>query len=372
MGSGVQSLINAFLLRLYAMSSIAFEKITVISRLENPLKSFAVDEQMIEYRRDPLTGWLSVINARRAERVKQAAAASAEKRVLDEVIESSRKGCFFCPENIERSTPRFPQEVFPEGRLWRGECCIFPNLYPFAKHHAVATLTTQHFVDVGDFRHQNVFDNLWLAREFFRRVREIDPKAKYPMFNWNHLPPAAASIIHPHTQILVEEQPTPAEKQMLEKSKRFFKKWGECFWEALVREERRLGERMVYESKDVAVVASFAPRGNRELQLIVKYASSLLDLSDRVLDEVAKLLCALLRGYSQLGVGSFNTSTYSAGFGEGADYFWTSFRIISRPQPATLYTSDTGFMERFHDEWVIEGFPEDFAKAIRRSLDGVL
>jgi galactose-1-phosphate uridylyltransferase len=44
--------------------------------------------------------------------------------------------------------------------------------------------------------------------------------------------------------------------------------------------------------------------------------------------------------------------------------------MISRPNIKPVYTTDTGFMERLHDEVVVETRPEDAASKIRSTISG--
>ena len=110
----------------------------------SPTEGFKMITHPIEYRRDPLTGIGCRINIQRAKRVKQA---RTDTEMCD-MAESARGTCFFCPENIDGSTPRFPPALVPEGVILKGETRVFPNLFPFAKYHGVATMTTHHFLDL--------------------------------------------------------------------------------------------------------------------------------------------------------------------------------------------------------------------------------
>jgi galactose-1-phosphate uridylyltransferase len=49
-------------------------------------------------------------------------------------------------------------------------------------------------------------------------------------------------------------------------------------------------------------------------------------------------------------------------------HFRVHVRMISRPDPRPMYTSDAGFLERLHDEVVVETRPEDVALKIRTTV----
>jgi len=323
---------------------------------------FGRETQIVEYREDPLTGSHSRINVARAGRRKQAQRGEVD---LSQVIASTKGDCFFCPPNIEQRTPKFLPQICPQGRIERGECLIFPNLFPFAEYHAVGTLSREHFLDLDEFTPEMLLDNLMAAKEYIAAVYQVDEGARYPMWVWNHLPPSAASIIHPHVQILVDRVPAPQLRKLVEKSKGYFAQHGSNYWRDLIEQEKRLGHRYIGEQGSVTVVASYAPRGNAEVELILKDIGNLADLNEKQARDFAACIVKILRCYKGMGVNSFNLVTFSTPVGENPDYYWLNARIISRPVFQPFYTSDAGFMERFYDVWVIETLPEDIARQMR-------
>lgn len=331
----------------------------------SPLVQFESEVQLIEYREDPLTGSQSRINVARAERARQAQGGEVK---VKEVIERTRAGCFFCPENIVQGTPKFSPKLFPEGRIKRGECLLFPNLYPFAEYHAVATLSERHFLELDEFTTEMLVDNIIASREYIVLVHQKDEEAKYPVWIWNHLPPSGASIVHPHVQIVVDRAPTPELGRLLGKSEEYFRRHGRNYWRELIEVERETGERYIGENDSLAVIASYAPRGNREVQMIFKGVGNLADLDERQTRDFADAIVKILHCYKGMGVNSFNLITYSAPLKQRPDHYWLSARIISRPLFQPVYTSDAGFMERFYDVWVIETLPEAVAREMRASF----
>ena len=195
------------------------EKRVATARILLP-PDFAPQLQVIEYRRDPLTGSRTLINIRRAERAKQAEAVS---RPSEEVTVATARGCPFCPERVEEATPRFPPEVLPEGRLRRGQCLLFPNMYAFGEYHAVALLSRAHFLDLDEFTQRMIVDNLLAAQEWMRAVHRRDRGARWPVYIWNHMPPSGASIVHPHTQLLLRRFPTPMQSLLIRRSRAIYR-----------------------------------------------------------------------------------------------------------------------------------------------------
>ncbi|MEW6034312.1 MAG: hypothetical protein AB1603_05615 [Chloroflexota bacterium] len=275
------------------------------------------------------------------------------------------EGCPFCPENIQARVPLFSEDILPDGRLSKGECLLFPNMFPFAEHHAVATLTKQHFVGIGGFQPRSVADNLSCVLQYVEVVHRRDRRARYPIYIWNHLPPSAASIVHPHTQAIVDRRPTPYQRRLLAASRAYHRRHGRSFWQDLAIEERHRGERYIGENRSLWAVASYAPQGNREVQLIFKKGSSLDGLEEEQVGDFADALARVLRGYAGMGVDSFNLSTFSGPLGVELPYYSLHARVISRPVLRAYYRNDTGPLERLHHEADIEVAPEAVAQALR-------
>ncbi len=345
------------------------EKEIKTTKFLSPLKNFAVESQEIEYRKDLFTGIECRINIQRSKRIKQASSAQENSTEVTAMINKTKGNCFFCPENLEKCTPKFTG-FNNEERIMVGESCAFPNLFPFGLYHGIATFSTEHFLDLPRFSNELILNNLKASILFMKKASRQKPNAKYPVWSWNHLPSAAASIIHPHTQILIDEEPTPFQNKLIENSRKYFAQTGQSYWLKLMAEEKKAKERFIGEvgNKDngVAVLASYAPVGNNEALLIFKNASTFSELNEEQLSSFAACLVKILQGYSESGVNAFNVTTYAGSMDKkDKDYYTLHARIISRPKFQPLYTNDVGFMEKFHYAWIIETKPEDVACKMR-------
>ncbi|MEM1546170.1 MAG: hypothetical protein QXY40_03520 [Candidatus Methanomethylicia archaeon] len=324
---------------------------------------FRLEAQTIEYRFDPLTGIRSRINVKRALRLKQ-----VETNVdVMGFIEKTRVNCPFCPENIERNTPLFPRDIWRNGRI-RDGYYVFPNRYPFAEHHAVAVMTSKHFLELDEFTPEMIIDNILACVKYVMRVNKRHGRVRYPLWLWNHLPSAAASIIHPHTQVIVDRKPTIQQKLLLKRSREYFNKNGRCYWIDLIEAERN-GDRWIGENRSIAAIASFAPQANREIQLIFKDICSLTDIGKQEARDLADFISLILKFYKKDGVNSFNISTFSAGIGDSLKYYRLNLRIASRPLFKPYYTAYGGVLEIWHGECVIETLPEEVAQRLREYLN---
>ncbi|NOZ76390.1 MAG: hypothetical protein GXO65_01665 [Euryarchaeota archaeon] len=337
-----------------------FDRDTEEACFLSPAEDFGKDRQPIQFRRDPLTGMGCRINVKRTQRVKQ-----AQHRDFSQLAGMAREGCFFCPENVERMTPRFPEELIPGGRLRRGESWVFPNLFPFARYHGVATVTREHHLDIKDFTRTQLADAIHNGLDFFRRVHEFDGDARYAILSWNHLPASGASIIHPHIQLTMDGRATNFTALLLERSRQYHEEHGRNYWEVLVREEERIGERFISRKGDISWLASFAPLGNSEVMAVFHGRANLFQLRDGDVEDLAAGIRNVLSAYYAMGRNSFNLTVYSAPVDQAREDYSLNLRIISRPDPTGYYTSDIGFMEALHHERVVESMPEAVAASVR-------
>jgi galactose-1-phosphate uridylyltransferase len=284
---------------------------------------------------------------------------------MEEMGRLSRPGCPFCPDRVEESTSTFPLDMVPEGRIKRRHSLVVPNIHPFAPNHGVVILGDQHFRRPDEFGPELLTDNLLAARDFVRAVVRSRPRSRHPVYILNYMPPSAGSIVHPHSQVWVEHRPVPNLRHILRLSRRYFNRYGRAYWDDLPAKEKHLGERFIGENASLSVLASFAPRGFREVQFIFKGVSSLTEVQDGQAADMAQALRCVLLGYRSLGVGSFNLASFSAGAEETPDHFRLSFRLISRPYPAGVYTNDSGPTEKLYGFRVVDTLPEEVATSIR-------
>ena len=317
----------------------------------------------VEYRFDPLTSHQTRINPERAKRILQSASATVDTK---EWVHQGIDQCPFCPERIREATPRFPSDFCKEGRMQAGETYIFPNLNPFSQYHAVATLTPRHFLEIDQFDETLLSNNLKLSRDYFLAVNQHDYQACYPIYLWNYLPPSAGSIIHPHVQLMIEQSPIPEQNTIMEKSKQYFEHEGTNYWDDLIATEKKVNERYIGKVNDIHLLASYAPRGFREVTIIMSRLSSFVELDSAQIKGLARCIGTVLKGYRSMGVGSFNLVSFSSGVAEKLSSFTLHFKLISRPYPRGIYTNDAGPFERLYDVWVIDTLPEMVAQTLKK------
>ncbi|MBU4246720.1 MAG: hypothetical protein ABIF85_05780 [Nanoarchaeota archaeon] len=330
--------------------------------LNNPLNNFAEEMQTIEYRQDPLVGRWSRININRAKRTHQA----QNKGDSGEAVPKSCDTCFFCKANVERKTPEFPKKLKIGKRLKSGGAIIFPNLFPFAKYHAVCTLSENHGAGLNEITAKNLEDALTASIKYIKAVYASDKKVKHASINMNFMPPAAASIIHPHLQIVCDSKPSTYEEQSYLKSKKYFKKTGKNYFEELAKTDKI---RLVKSNKNAVWLAAFSPVLANEVIGTFLKKTTVMDLSESDIKTVAKEISGILNALYALGARSANMSLFGAPLDEKSKHYTLHARIGMRPEMRANYSTDKGFMEIFHEEAVISTIPEEVAANMKGELN---
>jgi len=339
---------------------IKLEKRKVKTKFKSPLLNFSIDEQEIEFRKDPLTERWTRVNINRTKRPYSI----KKDRTLDKLIRLSKENCPFCSAQIESSTSKF---VNLKERFKVGESVLFPNIYPYSKYHAVVVISEKkHYISLEKMSTKLLFDSLSNSIEFFKSVNKKDSKFVYPSINFNYMPPAAASIFHPHFQILVDDRPTFMTNSVIKKSLEYYRKTKTNFWFDLINLEKRKGERFIGCTKNFCWISDFAPMKNNEVSGIHLKKSSLTDLDTKEIKNLAKDLSNLFKKLWKIGVRSLTMSTFSGPMGKNiSDYFLLNLKFLSRPILSEFYTADIGYMELLQQESVVETLPENVAKSLR-------
>ncbi len=302
------------------------------------IREVRTERGTFQYRRESLTGIRCRISPVRVE------------RKIDTVpaIPPSREGCPFCPDSIGVATPTFEDG----SRLRYGESVTFPNLYPYAERHIVTVITPDHAT--GRFGVRCLADALSGAAEALSR------SPGYASINWNYLPSAGASIVHPHLQGIADTEPTFLAGLYIAAARRYLADHGRLYWDDLVEHERRSG-RFLFED-EIFWSASPVPLGEREVRGVLP-VSTLADIGPYI-EPLAGGILRIVEFYRSLGTHAFNVSILfdAPGAGRGHRAFCS---LIARLNPNSLSMCDSAFMERLHLEPVILTLPEDLGALYR-------
>ena len=294
---------------------------------------------ILQYRRESLTGIRCRISPARVERQIDTAPA----------MPSYRDGCPFCPDAIDTSTPTFEDG----SRLRCGKSVTFPNLYPFAEHHVVTVITPDHAAGRFDVR--------CLADAISGTAEALARSPGYASINWNYLPSAGASIVHPHLQGIADPEPTYLADLYISAGRRYLANHGRLYWDDLMAHER-LSDRLLFED-EIFWSANPVPLGEREVRGILP-VSTLAELGPYV-EPLAEGILRIIAFYRSLGTHAFNVSIFFDAPGKAGRGHRAFCSLIARLNPNSLSMCDSAFMERLHLEPVILTLPEDLGPLFR-------
>jgi galactose-1-phosphate uridylyltransferase len=293
----------------------------------------------LQYREEYYTGLKSRISPDRS------------KRQIDQVLTTlpNSSGCPFCRDSVFSVTP-----TFSDGRrITHGESVTFPNLFPFGEGHVVTVITRDHYVD--QFSRKQIEDALVSQTEALMRY------SGYPSINWNFLPSAGASLVHPHMQGLCDAEPSRIVRQYLHAGTRYKDQKKGNYWNDLKTTEMA-SERALF-GDEIVWFAHAVPQGEREIRGVFPFSSlsELVPYIDILSGDILKILAL----YRKLGTFAFNMSIFfnkSKNDNSGYNAFCS---FIARINPNPLSTSDSAFMERLHAEPVVMTLPEDLGRFSR-------
>jgi len=305
-------------------------------------------KQIIEIRKDPISGMYVRINTERAKRLpKEHPIEFLEK-------EERKRDCPFCyPFEL---TPQYPW-----GRIVVGDSVLFPNLYPFGKYHAIIVPTyRKHVENIKEISFLDFYNSLKAAVLFFKRNIEEDPEYKYCFINMNHTFSAGASKRHIHFQVFQEKEPTNYIKCLINTCKKYFEKYRRSFLEDYARYEEEAKERFIKKGR-VWWFATFAPFGIYDITGIVD-SFGIANMAESVFRQFVEELYNFIMEYiEKTKIISFNLMIFDPSFVKEPGLM-PYIRIIGRAEPAPYYINDKGFMEVCHLEPVTTVLPEDIPK----------
>jgi galactose-1-phosphate uridylyltransferase len=303
----------------------------------------------IDVRVDPLTGHSSRILPNRG-------LMPPNDFDLDAFARESQGRCPFCPDRIERLTPKLPSAIHPEGRIVQGEAVLFPNLHAYSSHSCVSVYSPRlHYLPLAQITDRLMADNLSTQVAHARAVMAADPDSRWSSINANHMLPSGSSLFHPHLQGIVDATPTTVQRGLAAVASERFEDYLET--------ERRRGERFLADTGRIQWLVSFAPIAPAELRAFVGEVSSPAELDGDLIAELAHGLTVALNAYAGLGYESFNLAIYGAPPATAG--YPLNLRIACRSNLMPFYRSDSTFLERLHWEGAVDTAPEDVAERMR-------
>jgi galactose-1-phosphate uridylyltransferase len=337
------------------MNFEASQKETIVLDPGNNMATKAIPS---EIRKDPLTG--------RSARICHFMKLQWEKPDFEKMVAGTEKMCPFCPDKVMNITPSFPEDILPEGRLISDDMILFPNIAPYDSLGAVATLGSRHYIPMIEIDAGRIFKGFKLAMDFFRKIHQKKhPESVYHLVNWNYMPPAGSSLIHPHLQVFATSSGPNLMREELEAAGAYMQANGSNYWVDLAKAEKADKKRFLGTIGRITWLSAYAPMGVAgDVLAIHKDALSTLELTDDDLYDMATGLTRLMAAYDQMGVYSFNMNFFS---GAATDDH-SRFHLLFSPRTffnQALGTPDIGALRNLYNETLCMAFPEDINTRLR-------
>ena len=333
-----------------------FKKVLKKATFLDPLNGFSQGGRECEIRTDPLTG--------RNTRILFFPVRVLPEPDLEMLKKKDIGFCPFCTENIEKITPKFNPELFSKERYRVGEAVCFPNAFPYDENGAVTVMTGKHLVLIDEFTKEIIIDAVSCCVEFLVDVKGKQPEAVYQSINWNYLPIAGSSIVHPHLQITASSIPTNYYSDIL----KTMKVSSLNIFTDLVDSETAEDERFISRGEYYSWMIAFAPEGVFDVMAISHEYFEPGDLKDKRLEELVAGILKTINFIKSHNIISYNMSLF---FLPGNRGFIPHMRICPRTNVPPLDTSEINYMKMLHNEPMSTMRPELVAAEIKKIWDAV-
>ncbi len=328
-----------------------FKKVLKKSVFLDPFNGFDRGGRECEIRTDPLTG--------RNVRILFFPPRMLPEPDLEAIKRKDTGFCPFCAENIEKITPKFNPELFSRERYKSGEAVCFPNAFPYDENGAVTVMTDKHLVLIDEFTPEIMKNAFACCVEFLKDVEQKQPDAQYQSINWNYLPVAGSSIVHPHLQITASSIPTNYYSDVL----KTIDASDVNVFEDLVNSEIAIGERFISRGEYFSWMIAFAPGGIFDLMAVSHACFPPVELKGGRLDELIDGILKTINFIKTYNIISYNMSLF---FIPGNQRFIPHMRICPRTNVPPLDTSEINYMKMLHNEPMSTMKPELVAEAMKK------
>ncbi len=335
-----------------------FKKVVKDAEFFDPFNEFKLTKRATEIRIDPLFG--------RSVRIIYFPVTLPPPPDQRPIADATKPFCPFCRPAVFERTPKFVKDLVPEGRIEAGGSVLFPNAFPYDAFSGVGVVGEEHFVPMDSFTPEVFSDAFSAACNFIGRVYKKYPEYRHHSINMNYMPTAGGSIIHPHIQVIAGDIPTNYQRELAERAGNYGKKHKKDYFEELVSEEEKLGERFIAKEGGIVFLASFASMGITEFLAVFEGGQEMTAVGDKVKEKFNALISgirSILAYLHSLNFASFNMSIYFAD-PESPEYP-THMRIVPRTHLPPMGASDINFFEMLHHEVLTIIKPEEAAEGAR-------
>jgi len=315
----------------------------------------------VEVRTDPLTG--------RTARICHFMRLQWKKPDLAQLVAGTEATCPFCPGQVLKATPCFPEPIAPGGRFFRDDKVLFPNLAPYDGLGAVATLGSRHYIPMAEIEPERIAGGISLALDFFRHIQALKhPESVYHLISWNYMPASGSSLIHPHLQVFASSTAPNQLREELAAAQAYFAAHHRTYWDDWVQVERSEGERYIGRIGRVSWLANFAPFSVAgDVVGVVDDCRAMLDLSEGDVGAIAQGLAYAMAAYDQMGIYNFNVCFFPG----TAENRFARLHLVFSPRiyyNPVLATPDTTALRTLYNECICVGFPEEIAERVRKEF----
>jgi UDPglucose--hexose-1-phosphate uridylyltransferase len=251
-----------------------------------------------------------------------------------------------------------------EGETERTNVGIYTRMDGVGAHEVIIE-TTDHHAHLALLPVTQVSD---VIEAYLQRYRDLrgDTRFEYALLFRNHGRAAGASLSHPHSQLIALPIVPRRVSEELDASERYFAKSGACIYCAMIEQELRSRERVVFENAAFAVIESYASRFPFETVVLPKVHQA--DFGLLTPDEVPALAEALhealFRLHTTLKNPPYNFIIHTLPYKEGSKhaYHW-HIEIIPQLTRVAGFEWGSGF-------YINPVVPEDAARYLRETSAG--
>jgi len=204
-------------------------------------------------------------------------------------------------------------------------------------------------------------DSIKAAIQYLKLIAGKDPEnARFASVNWNYMPYAGGSLIHPHLQVLAGSEPCNLDGEMMDSASAYFKNHGSIYWHDLVEEEKDQGQRYIGATGEIEWLATFAPLAMADITAVIPNCSTIYGFTDDNLKDLTLGFKRIISYYDSVNLPAFNMALYFAGNDQRG--FCCTARFVGRYTLFPLVGSDVSNMQMLHhDPWTLH-LPEILAK----------
>jgi UDPglucose--hexose-1-phosphate uridylyltransferase len=327
---------------------------------------------MSEIRQNIATKDWVIIATERAKRPKDFLKKRKEEVKLPEYVEN----CPFCPGNEKMA----PVENFSirDGKNWKVR--VIPNKFPAVSAvgklinrekgiirwvsgvgiHDVIIETPKHNLTTALLDNEQVLDIIKTYKERYLDVMK-DDRVELIMFFKNHGESAGTSLEHPHSQMVATPVVPSYIRQRIADTMHYYDDHRECIFCKMLREEIKMGERIILESKNFVGFIPYAALSPFHIWILPKrHMASFPEINDEEMVDFADVLKTILKKiYYGLNNPDYNYVIRSLpGISRKNRFFHWYFSIIPRVSKAAGFELGSGM-------FINVALPEESARFLR-------